>query len=205
MGHDDHGHVFLRQIADHLQNLAGQLRVQRRCRFIKKEYLGIHRQCPGDGHALLLSAGKLTGIGVLLVGQPHLFQKLAGALLRLALVAAQHAYLGIHEIFQHRIVGKQVEALEHEAELFPYLLQLALIGIDRLAVRVVVYGLNVAVDQLAGVHLGQQCGTAQQRGLTAAGGTDNGDDLALLHGEADVLQHVQRLVIKALLHVVHLQ
>ena len=102
-------------------------------------------------------------------------------------------------------MGKQVEALEHEAELFPYLLQLALIGIDRLAVRVVVYGLNIPIDQLAGVHLGQQRGAAQQRGFAAAGRTDDGDDLALLHGEADIFQHVQRLVIKALLHVVHLQ
>ena len=102
-------------------------------------------------------------------------------------------------------MGKQVETLEHEAELLPHLLQLALIGIDRLAVRVVVYGLNVAVDQLAGVHLGQQRGAAQQRGFAAAGWADNGHHLSLFHGEADVLQYVQRLVIKALLHVVHLQ
>ena len=101
-------------------------------------------------------------------------------------------------------MGKQVEALEHEAELFPYLLQLALIGIDRPAVRVVVYGLNVAVDQLAGVHLGPQRGAAQQRGFSAAGGADNGHHLSLFHGEADVLQYVQRLVVEALLHVVHL-
>jgi len=101
-------------------------------------------------------------------------------------------------------VGKQVEALEHKAELFPHLFQLTLIGIDRPAVRVAADSLNIVVDQLAGVHLGEQRGAAQQRRLAAAGGPDNGHHLALFHGEADILEYVQRLVVEALLHVVHL-
>ena len=47
-------------------------------------------------------------------------------------------------------------------------------------------------------------GGQQQRGFSAAGWADNGHHLALFHGEADVLQYVQRLVVEALLHVVHL-
>ena len=42
----------------------GGLGIQRRGRFIAEQHLGLGSQRPGDGHALLLTAGQLAGIGV---------------------------------------------------------------------------------------------------------------------------------------------
>ena len=48
-------------------------------------------------------------------------------------------------------------------------------------------GLAVGDDLAAGVVL-QPADDAQERGLAAAGGTDQGDELVVVHVEADVLQ-----------------
>ena len=48
----------------HLDVYKRQLRVQCRCGLIKQQHLRFHGQCPGNGHPLFLSAGKLSGLGV---------------------------------------------------------------------------------------------------------------------------------------------
>ena len=72
MRNDNHGHFFLGQLADNLQHFNGKLRIQRRCRLVKKQNLRFHGKRPGNCHSLLLSAGKLTGIGIRLIFKAHL-------------------------------------------------------------------------------------------------------------------------------------
>ena len=79
MGYDDHGALGVFQRADHTQHFTGQFGVQRRGGFIKAENIGGEHQCAGDSHTLLLTAGKLTGIGVALFGEAHRSKQMLGA------------------------------------------------------------------------------------------------------------------------------
>ena len=130
VGNDDDGLAggaagILQQLQD---ALAGDI-IQRAGGLVTEQELGVFRQRPGDGHPLLLSAGKLIGIGVGLVGQTDLFQQGPRLLLRLLPVPPQHMDLRIREVFQNGEMGKQVEALEHQPEAGPRPLQLCPGGI----------------------------------------------------------------------------
>jgi hypothetical protein len=72
VGDHDHRHSFLGQLAHHPQDFVAQFRVQRAGRFVEEHHLRLHGQGAGDGHALLLSAGKLRRISVRLVFQADL-------------------------------------------------------------------------------------------------------------------------------------
>ena len=52
----------------------------------------------------------------------------------------------------------------------------------------------VADPDFAGIVRQQAVDAAQQRGLAAAGRSDNGDDLAFRHFEIDVAKHFKRAV-----------
>ena len=69
---NDHGHMFLGKLANDLENLTGQFRIQCGGGLVKEKDLRLHSQGTGDGHTLLLSAGELAGIGTSLVGKAHL-------------------------------------------------------------------------------------------------------------------------------------
>ena len=64
------------QLPDDLKDLAYHLGVQGRGRLVKQQDLGLHGQSPGDGDALLLSAGELAGVVVALVGEASYVRKL---------------------------------------------------------------------------------------------------------------------------------
>ena len=64
MGNNDHGHLFICQLADDLEDLAGQRRVQGAGRLIKEKDLGIKGEGAGNRDTLLLTAGKLAGVGI---------------------------------------------------------------------------------------------------------------------------------------------
>ena len=117
VGDNDHGHIFLRQGADDLQNFAGQFRVKRGGRLIKEKDLRIHGQCASNGYTLLLTDGELLGIGVSFVGQPHFLKQGHAALDSVVLAAAKHIDLCIGQILQHGVVGEKVEILEDQTEI----------------------------------------------------------------------------------------
>ena len=87
-----------------------------RGRLVEEHHVGVHRQRPGDRHALLLAAGEVRRVGVHLVGQPDLLQVPAGDLDGLGLAAPVHPLLGDGEVAQHGQVREQVERLEHHAD-----------------------------------------------------------------------------------------
>ncbi|MNI58538.1 hypothetical protein D3C73_1136520 [compost metagenome] len=76
MGDDDHRHTFLRQLADHLQHLAGQLRIKRRGRLIKQQDVRIQHERSGNRHPLLLSARQHRRVYVRFVGETHFGEQL---------------------------------------------------------------------------------------------------------------------------------
>ena len=209
MGDDNHGHLALRQGADDLEHLSGQLRIQGGGGFIEAEDVRCQRQGTGDGHPLLLSAGELVGVVPHPVAEPHLRQQLLGLVLYLLVDLLLAAFVvrpllgqqlaGQHHVLQSGILGKQVEGLEHHPKVEP--------PIPQFAVRELVLAGGVK-DRLpvdghgALVRLFQVGQAAQQGGLAAAGRTDDRHRLPLLQGEADVLQDAGGA--EALTNVLHI-
>ena len=188
VGDDDHRHVLRGEVTDDLEDLSGQLGIERGGRFVKEQNLRVHCQCPRDGDALLLSSGELIRVGVLAVGQSHLAQQFAGGRHHLVLLALLDQQRRFGDVLEHGVVGEQVEILEHLSKAGANLLQLAGRRIDQPAVFLPC-GAPVEVAQLAAIHGFQQRGAAQQRGLARAGRPDDGDHLPLIHREADVGEH----------------
>ena len=179
MGHHQHGHAAVCQGPHDGEDLAHHLRVQGGGGLVEQQYLRVHGQSPGDGHTLLLAAGDLPGLGVDIGGHAHLLQVIHGALLSIHLVLLEHLHLAYHTVFQHGHVVEQVEGLEHHTHPGT-----VLGGVDAPARHIV-----SVVEDLAGGGRLQQIDAPQQRGLAGAGGADNGDDVALVHGKVNISQH----------------
>ena len=84
MGDDDHGHTVVRKLAHDAQYVADQFGIECRGRLVEQDRLRLHRQCAGNRHALLLTAGQLRRMDIGLFGQPNPPQQRAAALQRLA-------------------------------------------------------------------------------------------------------------------------
>ena len=73
------------------EHLAGELGVERRGRLVEEHDVGLHRQRPGDGDALLLAAGEPDGVLAGLVGQADPVEEVLGPLGDLGSVPAPGA------------------------------------------------------------------------------------------------------------------
>ena len=115
---DDHGDAGLGQLLHHVEHLADHLRVERRGRLVEQQHLRLHGQRPGDADALLLPAGKLRRIFVDVVLEPDADQKPPGrARPRRPRSGRARATGAERHVAQYGHMRKQVEALEHHADL----------------------------------------------------------------------------------------
>ena len=57
VGHNHHGHALLGEFAHNAEHVADHFGVERTGGFVEQHDFGLHCQCPGNGHTLLLSAG----------------------------------------------------------------------------------------------------------------------------------------------------
>ena len=115
-----HRHAFFGQVQHDIQHFFDHLRVQGAGGFIEKHDLGIHGQGAGNGHPLLLAAGKLTGIGIeLFRSMPTLSRRAEGDLPGFFSIAFAHHFLGQGEIVHDRQMRKEVERLENHAHFAP--------------------------------------------------------------------------------------
>ena len=118
-----------------VQHLVDHLRVERRGRLVEEHHLGLHRQRAGDRDALLLAAGQLRRVACR-PGWPRPPGPAAPwPLLGLGRLDALATLIGPErDVLQDRLVGEEVERLEHHADVGAQLGQrLALVG-QRLAV-----------------------------------------------------------------------
>ena len=83
MRNNQHGHAAFCQIPHHIKNFADHFRIEGGGGLVEQHDLRLHDEGPCDGHALLLPAGQLTGIGADLVNQADTSQHLARPLVRL--------------------------------------------------------------------------------------------------------------------------
>ena len=175
MRDDHHRHAAERQLPHDLQHLTDHFGVECAGRLVKQHDLRLHRQRPHNGHALLLPAGELRGIGTGAVGKSHALQKRHGLLLRLGPGHFLDAYRRHRQVLQNRFMGKEVEMLEHHAHFLPVQRKIHLFPRDIHAVE----------QDRAGGRLFQQVQAPQEGAFSAAGRPDDRDHIALtdIHGD----------------------
>ena len=173
MRHDDRGQVVLpgNRLDAGLDGLLDDA-VQGAQRFVQQQDAGLHHQRAGQGHALLLAAGKLVDALVQMFAQAQQLHQLphltGGADPRLVLQAVRDVPIGVQ-------VGEQGIILEHDVEAAP---------LHGRAAHV----LPVKKD-LAAVQFRQPQDDVQQRSLSAAGRPQDGDDFPFPDVQADAVQN----------------
>ena len=63
------------ELADHVEHLRDELRVERARDLVEQQQLGLHRERPHDRDALLLAAGEPVGVLVALVGEAEALEQ----------------------------------------------------------------------------------------------------------------------------------
>ena len=63
------------ELADHVEHLRDELRVERARHLVEQQQLGLHRERAHDRDALLLAAGEPVGVLVPLVGEPEALEQ----------------------------------------------------------------------------------------------------------------------------------
>ena len=179
MRDDQHRAALLCQIQQHIQHLTHHLGIERSGHLVKEHQRRVHDECPNDGDPLLLPAGKLPGIVLRPVGEPHALEQSQGFRLRVFSSALLHHARGKRDVIQNALVRKQLVALKNHPDLLPELRELPGVCVDLFTVQ----KNTASLDELKGVD------ASQKRALSAAAGADDDRDLALLECEAQVVQH----------------
>ncbi len=153
-------------------HVEAQVLVERAKRLIEQQNLRIDREAARQRDALLLAAGELTRLALRELAHVHQRQHLGDArrdLLPWPFVSLQT----IRDVFRHRHVREQRVVLEHDAD-------------AALARREVIDGLPV--EQHAAFRLADEAGDdAQERGLAAAGRSEQRDHFAARYIQINVL------------------
>ena len=162
------------------QDRLGGHGIQRAGGLVAEQHLRIGGQGAGDGHALLLAAGELRGIGVRLVRQAHDLQQLLHAPVGL-LPRHMGQLQRIAHVLRHGGLHQQVELLKDHAHALAQLPQLPRVHVEDV---LPVHQNPPGCGRLQPVH------AADQRGLARAAQADDAEDLALLHVQAHVAHRV---------------
>ena len=161
---------------------AGRDRIERRRRLVHQQHVGLDREAARDAEALLLAARERECVApqpVLdLVPQRRLAQGALDALVEIVLEAEHARPEG--DVVADRL-RKRVGLLEHHPDAPAHLDR---IDPGRVEVGAVVE--HRALDRGARDEVVHAVERAQDRALAAAGGADEGRDLALAHLERDV-------------------
>ena len=181
VGHVDEGdaQLLLHALEFHLHLLA-KLKVQGAQRLVQKQHLGLVHQGPGDGHPLLLAAGKLIDPALAVALQVHELQHGFHLPLDLGLGGLLDAQTE-GDVVEHIEVGEQSVLLEHGVDL-------PLIGRDLGDVRA------VHQDLARGGH-DEARDEPEHGGLAAAGGAQQGQKLTVVDVQVHMVQRQIPVVI----------
>jgi hypothetical protein len=141
----------------------------------------MHRQRAHDCDALLLTAGKLPGVGLRPVGKADALKQYRRFVFCLALGKMAKLDRGKGDVLHHVQVREQVELLENHAHF---------LAVDVDIHRFVGY-VRPFENYLSGRWEFQKIQTAQKGGLAGAGRPDNHDDLALFNACGDAVDRDQ--------------
>ena len=177
--HDDE--LILCDLLQQIHDLHARLTVERAGRLVGKQDVGIVDDGARDGHALHLTAGHLVRRFVQLVAQTDLFQRLDGACAPLLTGDAGEREREL-DVCQHALVRDEVVALKDKAD------GVVAVGVP---VAVVIFLRGAAVDdEVAGGVAVESADDVQQRGLAAAGLSEDRHELILAEGDVDALERL---------------
>ena len=155
-------------------------------RLVGEKYARMRGERASDADTLLLPAGKLAGILVRVLGEPHEFKQLgdsAVAIVRTPVVAHQR----VGDVAGDRAGFKKVELLEHHADFLTDGAQLAFAQVR-----------DVLPHDFHGATRGafQRVDHAHQRGFASAGVSDDAEDFSFGDVDAHVIDRFgQRLAL----------
>ena len=180
--HQQDGHAFLVHVLDDVEDLLHQQRRKAHGRLVQHQHGSVAHQCTAHSQHLLLAAGHGTGqllAALLQAGEQlkHLF--LVGCNGGSRLGVCTHV-----QIFFHGHVQEHMTAFRHMGKACFH----DLVGAHALDAAAL-------VQDVAGLGLQQAGNGLQGGGFASTVGTDQGDDLALIHLEGDVLDGVDVAVI----------
>ena len=180
--------MLCRQILNYLQNLPRQLRIQCRGRFIKKQHLRFHRQCPCDRYSLLLPSGELIRICIRLIRKSHLCKELLRLLIDFFFLSLLHTDRCICNIFDDGKMRKQIKVLEYQTKAGLNLFHLLLFRKSGSSIFHPCRSFS-QIQNLTVINRLQHRRTAEQRRLAGTGRADDRQNLSLLHRKRNIPDH----------------
>ena len=180
MGDDEHRHAGTSQFQDDVEDLAHHLRVKGGRDLVKEEDLGVHHEGAHDGDALALAAGELARVVVGAVRQTDALEQFQRPLARVGARFSRDEAGGERQVPHDGQVGEELVGLEDHAD------AAANLGPGDAGGRQVI----PVEEDLPGVDGLEAVDRAQERGLAAAGGTDDDDNFAIGDVEGDAAQGV---------------
>ncbi len=172
VGHHDDGGAVLVEFGEQSHHLGPVLRVEVTRGLVGEDELGTEDHSAGDGYALLLSAGELVGKVLGTMADVHALHHLLHLLLALTLRNAEIGERQFDVLLYVELVD-EVKALEDETYLA--------FADGRALVLVETRYLFVAKPVLARRGVVEESEDVEERGLATAGGTHDGDELAVLY------------------------
>ena len=156
-------------------HLLAQLEIERTQRLVEQQDLGSVDQGASNGNALLLAAGQLIGFAALKAAELHQVEHLHHALANLVLGNLLHPQ-AVGDVVEDGHVRKQRVALEH--------------GVHVALERLLIGHIGAGKQNLARRRLLKAGDHAQRRRLARAGRSQNRQELALLHIDGQVFDHM---------------
>ena len=163
--------IGLHRVLQHALEIEPRLVVQRRERLVEQQDVGIHDQRTDQCDALAHAARQCFRVGVFKTGEPKTLEVFAGLALGFDAVDAAGLEAQKH-VAKHGAPGKQQVLLHHVADA-------AAQAFDLLA----------AIMHRARVRLDQAGDDIEDRGLAAAGGAHDADEIARVDVEGEVVEH----------------
>ena len=113
---DHHRHPAGGELADHVEHLGHELRVERARDLVEEDELRLHRERAHDRDPLLLAAGEAVGVLVPLVGEPEPLEERDRLGLRLAPRLPERLPRPERHVREHGHVREEVERLEDDPD-----------------------------------------------------------------------------------------
>src|SRR5579862_2559645 len=191
VGDDDHGPPLARELEHDREHVADHLGVQRRRRLVEEEHLWLHRECPRDGHALLLAAGEPRRVLRRLRTEPDPVEQRPRPLLDLAARLFLQLDGADHHVVERGEVREEVEVLEHHAA------ERSLLADDPFRELVELPALQLVAHDLArdldppAVDALEVVDAPEQRALARARRSEDAQHLGLAHAQVHALENLE--------------
>ena len=175
--HDDQ--AVVRDLGEQVHDLDAGFGVEGAGGLVGQQDLGIVDQGARDGDALHLAAGQLAGLLVHVIAQAHLLQRGHRAVVAFGARHARQRQRQLH-VGQHRLVGDEVVALEHEAD--------AVVAVGVPVLVFILFGGDAIDDEVPRVVVVEAAHDVEQRGLARAGGPQDGHELVVAERHRHVVE-----------------